>query len=435
MNIVSFFVGYFSFTAEIVAASLFFAHFFERKKLWWFPMALGIGAMCLVSYFWNPGFDKEGVLSLTFKYVVFYVVVIAMLHFSFQCGIWGAVFCGTMGYCVQHITYNIFFIATRIASVPAFNDFEVDVLHLLYFCTVYVILIHIVRWRYAENKEIMHRKFMKNWGVIVFGAIFVTAATFLDNISRFLVNSSGVGQLNYLVDIYLIIISICIVYILLSIVRERKAQEEFKSMKLLLHSQRKVYHNSKEMIDSVNLKAHDLKHQLHTLGGSIPKKQADEMELLVNMYDASLHTGSEALDIVLAEKGVHCVNRGILLTCLLDGGHIKGFSDTDIFSFFGNAIDNAIEAVDPLPEEKRIISITESVQANLVNIRIENYCGSEQISFEDGLPVTKRDIRYHGFGTKSMKHISEKYGGNIFFSQEEEKFVVNLILPVPRLEH
>ena len=259
----------------------------------------------------------------------------------------------------------------------------------------------------------------------------MTAATFLDNISRALISQSGILALNYLVSIFLIIISVCIVYILLSIVRARKAQEEFESMKLLLHSQRKVYHSSKEMIDSVNLKAHDLKHQLRALGGSIPKKQADEMERLVNIYDASLHTGNEALDIVLAEKGMHCVNHGILLTCLLDGEHIKSFSDTDIFSFFGNAIDNAIEAVDHLPEEKRIISITESVQANLVNIRIENYCGTERISFEDGLPATKRDIRYHGFGTKSMKHIAEEYGGDIFFSHEEEKFVVNLILPVP----
>ena len=431
MKIVSFFMYYFSFTAEIVVASLFFAHFFERKKLWWLSLAMGIGVMCLVSYLWNPSFDAEGVLGLTFKYIVFYVIVTAMLQCSFQCGIWGAVFCATMGYCVQHITHNTFLIAANIVAVPAFNDLRADLLHLLCFCTVYAVLIPVIRWRYAKNKEMMHRRFMENWGVIVFGTLFVTVATLLDNISRVLVFQSGILALNYLVNIFLIIISVCIVYILLSIVRERKVQEEFKSMKLLLHSQRKVYHSSKEMIDSVNLKAHDLKHQLHALGGSIPKKQADEMELLVNMYDASLHTGSEALDIVLAEKGIHCVNHGILLTCLLDGEHIKGFSDTDIFSFFGNAIDNAIEAVHHLPEEKRIISITESVQANLVNIRIENYCGTEQISFEDGLPATKRDIRYHGFGTKSMKHIAEKYGGNIFFSHEEEKFVVNLILPVP----
>lgn len=431
MKLVSFFMYYFSFTAEIVFASWLFARFFERKRFWWLSMTLGIGLMCLVSYFWNPDFSRDGILGLTFKYIVFYLIVIAMLQFSFRCGKWGAIFCASMGYCIQHIIYNAYSIAARAASMPVYETSYVsDILHLLCFVVVYVILTLITWRKYMKSGDMMHRKFMENWSVIIFGMIFLIAATLLDNIALNIAYESGSQELAYLVNIYHIVISICIIYILLSIVRERKAQEEFKSMKLLLHSQHRVYRNNKEMMDSVNLKAHDLKHQIHALDGKIPREQAKEIEYLVDMYDTSLRTGNEALDVVLTEKGGYCTNHEIRLTCLLDGGHIKGFSDTDIYSFFGNAIDNAIDAVDKLPKEKRIISITENVQANLINIRIENYCETGSVVFEDGLPATKGDTRYHGFGTKSMKHIAEKYGGNIFFSHEGEKFIVNLILPV-----
>jgi len=432
MSVLSYFLYYFSFTAEIVLASLFFVHFFERKRLWWLSMTLGIGLMCLVSCFWNPGFTREGLLGLTLKYVVFYLIVIVTLWCSFHCGIWGAIFCATMGYCIQHITYNTFTTIARFFSIPISlldTNLRADLLHVLCFAVMYPILFLITGRGYLKNRDMMHRKFMENWSVIVFGAIFVTVATLLDNISLLLISENEIWEFAYLLNAYLIIVSICIINILLSAVREKKTQEELKSMKLLLHSQRRVYRNNKEMIDNINLKAHDLKHQLHALRGRMPEKQVEEMEHLVNLYDTAFHTGNEALDVVLAEKGACCVNRRILLTCLLNGGHIKSFSDTDIYSFFGNAIDNAIDAVGSLPEEKRVISITENVQADLMNIRIENYCVTDQIPFEDGMPMTKRDVRYHGFGTKSMRHIAEKYGGNLFFSHEGEKFVVNLILP------
>lgn len=430
MTPVSFFMYYFSFTAEIIFASLLFAHVFDRKKFWQLYMLLGIGLMGLVSYFWVSDFSKDGILSQSLKYAVFYFIVVAMLWRSFQCGIWGAIFCGTMGYCIQHITYNIFSIIARLTGVLVlWGNFEADLLHIVCFVSVYSVLVLLTGRGFLKNKEVMQRKFMENWSIMLFGAVFVTVATLLDNISMTVVHDSGVLNLAYLVNVYLIIVSICIVYILLSAVRERKALEELKSMKFLLHSQHRVYRNNKEMIDSINIKAHDLKHQIHALGGRLSKEQAEEMEHLVNLYDSAFHTGNEALDVVLAEKGLHCVNRGILLTCLLNAEHIKGFSDTDIYSFFGNAIDNAIDAVGGLPEEKRIISITENGQGDLMNIRIENYCGDEAIHFEDELPATRRDARYHGFGTKSMKLIAEKYGGDIFFAQEGEKFVVNLILP------
>lgn len=65
---------------------------------------------------------------------------------------------------------------------------------------------------------------------------------------------------------------------------------------------------------------------------------------------------------------------------------------------------------------------------DIVGITVENYCAQPSV-FSDGLPVTsKKDRNYHGFGMKSMRYIAEKYGGSLIVSQENEKFVLAIVL-------
>ncbi|MBR1814407.1 MAG: sensor histidine kinase [Lachnospiraceae bacterium] len=434
MNLFIHAVYYFSFTVELLLASLLFARFFERKKYGLLFIGAGLVAMGLVSVLWNPVFNWAGIVQLSFKYVVFFLLMTIMLGLSFDCGPQGALYCSTLGYCIQHIVYNTYCLMRKLLQIPfAFSpDVEMlpdNLLHVLWFVICYTVMYIVSSRKYGRQQEMMKSRFMKNGKVIAFAALFLLVATFLDNISYGFLTDWGVEDGFFLINLYLTLVTICIAYILLSILKEERAQEELESMKLLLHNQRKVYRNNKELIDSINLKAHDLKHQIHALGGSIPKREAKEMEELVNQYDSFLRTGSEALDIVLAEKGAHCLNSGITLTCLLDGTHISGFSDTDIYSFFGNALDNAMDAVEKLPPEKRIISLTEQQQGSFINIRLENYCGETVEMGDNGLPRTKRDTRYHGFGTRSMRHIAEKYGAELFFWQEGDRFVTSLMLP------
>lgn len=422
---------YMSFSTELMLASLFFALFFEKKKYWFLTMPLCYICMIVLSVSWELDFSSGLNFLFAIKYIMFYMITILMVFLSFNCGIWGAVFAATVGYCIQHISYNLwgFFSVVLGLGLP-FRDFYTDLRHLVWFVVAYGLAIFLIRKKYLSSKNLIRRQFMNNWRILAFGLVFMSVATYYDNHAMSVLIHNNMSSLNYIVYLYESLIAGAILHILLLIVKDTKNEEELKNMKLLIHSQKKVYQNNKEMIDTVNLKAHDLKHQIHAMQGGISSKEVEEIDHLVNMYDTSLHTGNEALDIVLAEMGVKCANRDIKLTCLMDGRHIDMLSDTDIYSFFGNAIENAIEATSELPPEKRHISITENMQASLLNIRIENYCEPKNLKFEQGLPITGKDYRYHGFGTKSMKLIAEKYGGNIFFGNDEDKFVVNMILPM-----
>ena len=58
-------------------------------------------------------------------------------------------------------------------------------------------------------------------------------------------------------------------------------------------------------------------------------------------------------------------------------------------------------------------------------ISIENYC-SQEINFNNCLPITKNDKNYHGFGTKSIKYICEKYDGIVNFEYKDNLFKLNI---------
>ena len=112
---------------------------------------------------------------------------------------------------------------------------------------------------------------------------------------------------------------------------------------------------------------------------------------------------------------------------MLDGSVLNGWSAGDIYSFFGNALDNAINSVSELDDEKKSISISAIKRGRMTNIRIENYFFGE-MKFEDGLPVTSGDRRYHGFGMKSIKMVAESYGCIVNVKTNEDIFCLELFV-------
>lgn len=107
-------------------------------------------------------------------------------------------------------------------------------------------------------------------------------------------------------------------------------------------------------------------------------------------------------------------------------------SPTDLYSLFGNALDNAFDAVRAVDDpDKRSISLLVQRVAGMVSVHIENYYAGT-VAFEDGLPrTTKADTSSHGFGVKSMRLIAESYDGSLTMGTNGETFYLNVLIPIP----
>src|SRR5699024_2427622 len=110
------------------------------------------------------------------------------------------------------------------------------------------------------------------------------------------------------------------------------------------------------------------------LEGRLPQREIDSMRSIIDTYDGIYHTGSEVLDIILNEKSLRCRGKGISITCMGSGKDL-GFLDTmDVYSLFGNLLENAITATEQLAEpQKRIISLVMEQKGNLVSIDVMNF--------------------------------------------------------------
>jgi sensor histidine kinase regulating citrate/malate metabolism len=119
------------------------------------------------------------------------------------------------------------------------------------------------------------------------------------------------------------------------------------------------------------------------------------------------------------------------LTCSLGKTDFSFVEELDLYSLFQNALSNAINAVSALPEgTERFITLSAMRDGNTLSIHMENPC-REDIDFVDGLPQTRDDPDWHGFGMKSMNRIAEKYNGMLTVEQRGRLFLLDILLLAP----
>jgi sensor histidine kinase regulating citrate/malate metabolism len=64
-------------------------------------------------------------------------------------------------------------------------------------------------------------------------------------------------------------------------------------------------------------------------------------------------------------------------------------------------------------------------------IHISNYCEQAiQISLEEP-QTTKQNPEMHGYGIKGMRLAVEKYDGHMNIKQENNWFIVSILIPIP----
>lgn len=230
---------------------------------------------------------------------------------------------------------------------------------------------------------------------------------------------------------------ICMItlYLQNELFRKSALKQELELMNMLLLKEQEQYRLSKENISIINQKCHDLKHQIRAIRKSDDTDKSrylKEVEDSIRIYEAIVKTGNEVLDTILTEKSLYCKEKGIIVSCVADGGLLSFMENMDLYSLFGNALDNAIEAVEKLPEEgMRQIDVLIYKQQSFLVINILNPVG-EKLIFEEGLPVTtKADKNFHGFGVRSMKYVVKKYDGFLNASEEDGCFSLKMLIPIP----
>lgn len=217
--------------------------------------------------------------------------------------------------------------------------------------------------------------------------------------------------------------------------QEIRMRRDFDAMQNIFRNQYQQYQQSKESINLINRKYHDLKHQIAVLRmEDDPEKRnafLNRMEEEIHQYEIENKTGNKVVDTILASKNALCKKFKISFNYVVDGSLLDFMDVMDICSILGNALDNAIECEQKIEgDEKRLIYMAVFSQKNFVILRFENYFEGELI-IQEGTPVTtkKKEAGYHGYGIKSIQHVVNKYGGAVSFGKVDNWFELKILIP------
>ncbi len=433
------------FTAELIVAELMFARNLGRRRMFALRAGLSVAA-CIGLSFALPVVSFDTLYGSAI-FLILFAASVAALAVMFRDSLRNIIFCGIAGFTVQHIASELFEllnVATGLnggivsdfygSSAPggsaAFSGVDAFVF------TVYYMIFVVT---YTASFTFLSG-LMKKYDVLSMGGFSMIAVSLLTIVIDVILgaviiwafpdDAEPIGVI--LLHVYNLLCCGLVLFLLFEMPRRRAAERELSVLKTVRHLEKEKYAESKENVELINLKVHDLKHFLHSRGGALNEGEMRELEELTEIYDSAYRTGSEALDVVLMQKSLVCRAKSIRLSVIADGGSLSVMSDADVYSMFGNILDNAVEAAERLPEDVRQIGLNVRRAGNFVALTAYNGYDGE-IKFENGMPVTaKEDKAYHGFGLRSIRRTAEKYGGTMRIECDGGVFCVKILIPLPR---
>lgn len=399
---------------------------FPRREgfVWKCPLAV---LLCIMfSGIWTSLFRTSDftfipirLLMSTANYMGAFVAILAVIYFSIQMKLWSCLYIGSMMWFVQQagncldFTIEAGFGKTLMGF--AFHEILIIIIALL----VYL-------W-FVQKIDVQILGRMKLSELLPTSLIMCLACLELNSFA------SDLSQTNTAYYLAVFMLDFMGIFYQHGLYRFAGLERESESIQMLMEQGDKQYQVAKENMEQVNIKAHDLRHQIRLFRqeGRIDNHVFNDMEQAIEAYDTTIHTGNKALDVILTEKSLICRGKNIGFTCMAEGKGLEYMEPADMYALFGNALENAIEATEQLddPAQKQI-SMTVRPTGGFYSINIQNYT-NEELNIENNLPTTtKADKKSHGYGVRSMQILVEKYGGELTLTQDGNVVSLYLLLPI-----
>lgn len=448
MEIVNMILTYVAFPLKLYLGLPFFSAFLEKRDHFLWRLVAGIlfsfGLCALTTYLCG-----ETMIYLPSLLTIFYVF--GAIFFAYRMPFCQLSYLTSILLSLQQVPYNIITLIFLIFFGDLYDETGVFTIPWLSFLMQMLQIISTVFTYYLFYRFVLDkRKFpidvlKRNRQSIFIGMVLIFSNFILFQVAYvlqfglFLENGMSVVHGQYVFEFLFAISTItCLFAIgyLVNLLKKEEADVDIKTMEEAIRKMADQHAHFKENIDIINRKCHDMKYLLSAFQGQdglakspSGKKYLSELQEALDIYGSTPKTGNALLDSLLAENILRCHQRQIDFSCLADGKLIDFLEDTAVYTLFGNALSNAIEATEKIDAEKRYIHLDiHQTMKDWVSIALENsYDGSK---VQEGV-TSKEDKDSHGFGLRSIRFIVEKYHGGMEIHAKDNVFHLDILLPVP----
>lgn len=402
-------------------------------------LALACGAALLYRSFGNTAPGRIGI------YIFLFAATVAHMRLCFDESFPTVLFCCNVAYAAQNLCYKLYLTLWCGGEALGWYDgwgWRFDLYyHLMYYgcfvLTTAAVYLAFIRplLRHMSGGRL-------NYHMFAIAALALSITVILCSVEDVYFSHLSVVRENRfeLWDYYVLrqagnLFSVmgCAVVLMLAsrTVEQRELRQEVEYLQHAVHQSERQYEISRDTIDLINVKCHDIRYKLGALaaqGERMRPEAVADLQKSISIYDAKVETGNQLLDVLLTEKSLYCEQNGITFSCMADGGKLAFLEDGDLYCLFGNIIDNALEAVKAIGErQRRVVNLLVKARGDMLVIQSDNYFDGER-TFEGGLPLTtKADRNYHGFGMRSIRLIVRKYGGELTTYVQDGIFHLNVL--------
>lgn len=428
----------FSFTLQLGLIMFLMAGAFEKRKYFALRLVACVAVLAVASMYFEPKnwgmphTDLFVLLNPLLRFIFLFALCIAAIMTCYKIDLKQTCFCGIGAYAMQHICFCFINALRRIMEIFIANFlFNLYFAEIIYYVVLFGFYLVVIRRLRTYNNYVLSNGWVS--ALLVFMLVTTILLSNLEDILDYR-NTSPVQGVKIIFFVYRLFVCSLIVIIQFVLLDKSYLQNENVTLKSIQKLEEKKYELSNECIDMIKIKYHDLRHVINELSAAgtdeVKKGYIASVNAALDGFDLCVNVGNAALNTVVTEKLILCRNRRIKFIYSLDGAILDFLNVTDIYSFFGNLLDNAIESVSELGEDRRIIELEVRRKDAFIVISERNPCEKE-VRFVGGLPQTSSGNKSeHGFGTKSMKYLVRKYGGEISFEKKDDVFTVAAYIPL-----
>ena len=402
----------------------------NRASRFWHRALVGLAVILIL------GFGVAAVYQLCGQTVAGRIGVYLFLFAATMVHVWlcfeepfsTVLFCCSVAYAAQNLCYKLHLMANLYYRI-LYYIFFAAVAAAVYFLFIRPQVRHISSWRMDYRLlaisviTLIITVILCSIEDIYFAKLSVGAENVFDRPEYGVLRQTG----------NLFSVACCSIVLLLAsrTVEQRELKQEVEYLQHAIRQSERQYEISRDTIELINIKCHDIRYKLGTLaaqGGALEGDAMADLQESISIYDARIETGNQLLDVLLTEKSLYCEQNGINLSCMADGEKLDFMEGSDLYCLFGNVLDNALEAVKAIGQrERRVINLVVKSRGDMLIIQADNYF-DDSLTFQDGLPVTtKEDKGYHGFGMRSIRMIVHKYEGELTTYISGDVFHLNIL--------
>jgi hypothetical protein len=212
-------------------------------------------------------------------------------------------------------------------------------------------------------------------------------------------------------------------------------KQDKRLMLLQTEMQKKEYDAILDKLNAAQIYRHDMKHHINAMNVLLRENNTIEAEKYLGKLSDRLnetvidqYCENYVVNAILSSYISKAKEEGIGVTCKADVPADLKMEELELGAVFSNAMDNAIAACGKIEDRSnRKVSVDCREHCGQMYIQISNTFAGE-VKFDGEYPVSNREG--HGFGTRSIAAIAQKYGGVFSFASEEGRFVTTVLLNV-----